>query len=112
MQQCLTNPEAGYYTTRDPFGRRGDFVTSPEISQMFGELVAVWIANEYVGSSAASPMTLIELGPGRGTLMQDVLRVSVLFQLCSNTSADFGTFESDSELCFSCLSCREQSGAA
>ena len=80
MRQCLTNPESGYYTTklngRDQFGSKGDFITSPEISQVFGELVGLWIVAEWISQGKRnSGVELVELGPGRGTLMDDVLRV-------------------------------------
>jgi NADH dehydrogenase [ubiquinone] 1 alpha subcomplex assembly factor 7 len=76
MQLALTHPEFGYYMNRDPFGATGDFTTAPEISQMFGELIGLWAAE--VWSSMGSPRTvrLIELGPGRGTLMSDALRAA------------------------------------
>ncbi|WP_457797785.1 class I SAM-dependent methyltransferase [Methylocystis sp. S23] len=76
MGLCLGHPRHGYYMTRDPFGAAGDFVTAPEISQMFGELIGVWASEAWRMSGAPSPARLIELGPGRGTLMSDVLRVS------------------------------------
>ncbi|MGB0682630.1 MAG: class I SAM-dependent methyltransferase [Magnetovibrionaceae bacterium] len=74
MEECLANPQHGYYTTRDPLGAGGDFVTSPEISQMFGELIGVWA--HLVWQTLGSPpgINLIEAGPGRGTLMSDVIR--------------------------------------
>jgi len=75
MRQCLTNPAAGYYAQRDPFGPRGDFTTSPEISQMFGELVGIWVLTEWMAQGRPSLFDLVEFGPGRGTLMDDVLRV-------------------------------------
>ncbi|MEM7745205.1 MAG: SAM-dependent methyltransferase [Pseudomonadota bacterium] len=74
MELCLAHPEHGYYTTRDPFGRSGDFTTAPEISQMFGEMIGVWVASVWQ-SMGCAPFRLIELGPGRGTLMADVRRV-------------------------------------
>jgi NADH dehydrogenase [ubiquinone] 1 alpha subcomplex assembly factor 7 len=76
MAHCMSDPEHGYYTTRDPFGARGDFVTAPEISQMFGEIVAAWLIETRRLVGAPSPVRLIELGPGRGTLMADILRVA------------------------------------
>ncbi|WP_442756260.1 class I SAM-dependent methyltransferase [Methylocystis sp. JAN1] len=76
MGLCLGHPRYGYYMTRDPFGQAGDFVTAPEISQMFGELLGVWISEAWRIAGAPSPARLIELGPGRGTLMSDVLRVA------------------------------------
>lgn len=76
MAWCLGHPEFGYYMRRDPFGRQGDFVTAPEISQMFGEIVGGWIAAAWQRMGEPSPVVLAELGPGRGTLMADVLRVA------------------------------------
>lgn len=77
MRQCLTSSSGGYYTAdRDPFGRRGDFITSPEISQMFGEMIGIWIVAEWMAQGRKqNGVQLVELGPGRGTLMDDVLRV-------------------------------------
>ncbi len=76
MAICLGHPRYGYYMTRDPFGAAGDFITAPEISQMFGELVGVWASEAWRAAGAPTPTELIELGPGRGTLMSDVLRVA------------------------------------
>jgi len=76
MALCLTDAEHGYYTTRDPFGERGDFVTSPEISQMFGELVGLWMAAVWKQMGAPPNLRVIELGPGRGTMMADALRAA------------------------------------
>jgi NADH dehydrogenase [ubiquinone] 1 alpha subcomplex assembly factor 7 len=76
MELCLGHPEHGYYATRDPLGAAGDFTTAPEISQMFGELVGAWLAQAWLDQGAPAPFTLAELGPGRGTLMADVLRVA------------------------------------
>lgn len=74
MQLCLTHPEHGYYTCKDPLGADGDFTTAPEISQLFGEMVAVWLVATWQQLGCPAPFALIELGPGRGTLMADVLR--------------------------------------
>lgn len=63
-----------YYATRDPLGVDGDFITAPEISQMFGELIGLWCADMWLRSGANGPATMVELGPGRGTLMADVTR--------------------------------------
>ena len=74
MADALGHPAQGYYTTRDPFGPAGDFVTAPEISQMFGELIGLWCVATYEQMGAPKHPRLIELGPGRGTLMADALR--------------------------------------
>ncbi len=74
MQLCLGHPEHGYYITRDPFGADGDFTTAPEISQMFGELIGLWAAETWSRQKITQPIKLVELGPGRGTLMADALR--------------------------------------
>jgi SAM-dependent MidA family methyltransferase len=74
MALCLFDPSHGYYATREPFGVEGDFTTAPEISQMFGELVGVWIYQAWQSAGAPSSVTIAEIGPGRGTLMKDVLR--------------------------------------
>ncbi len=76
MELSLAHPEFGYYMTRDPFGAAGDFTTSPEISQMFGELIGLWAAEVWSNMGAPNPVRLVELGPGRGTLMSDALRAS------------------------------------
>lgn len=76
MADALVHPEHGYYATRDPFGAAGDFVTAPEISQTFGELIGLWAAVVWQGMGAPDPVALVELGPGRGTLMADVLRAA------------------------------------
>lgn len=74
MRLCLLHPEHGYYATRDPFGAAGDFTTAPEISQMFGEMVGLALAQSWLDQGSPSPFTLAEIGPGRGTLMADILR--------------------------------------
>jgi len=76
MRHCLLDPEFGYYSTRDPFGAKGDFTTAPEISQMFGELIGLALAQAWLDQGAPSPFALIELGPGRGTLLADLLRAT------------------------------------
>ena len=76
MGHCLAHPEHGYYMSRDPFGRGGDFTTAPEITQMFGELIGIWCLSTWKMLDAPDPLNLIELGPGRGTLMADLLRAT------------------------------------
>jgi len=76
MRLCLTHPKYGYYTTRDPFGRDGDFTTGPEISQMFGELIGLWAASVWRQMGAPENLRLVELGPGRGTMLLDMLRAA------------------------------------
>ena len=76
IELCLYDQEFGYYTTKSPFGRVGDFVTAPEISQMFGELIGVWCIEVWQRLGAPNHVNLIELGPGRGTLMNDLLRTA------------------------------------
>ncbi len=74
MTLCLSDPDHGYYIKQDPFGRAGDFITAPETSQMFGELIGVWCVDLVQRSHALSALNLIELGPGRGTLLCDLVR--------------------------------------
>ncbi len=74
MAESLLHPEHGYYTTRDPLGAAGDFTTAPEISQMFGEMIGLCLAQSWVDQGSPAPFTLAELGPGRGTLMADIAR--------------------------------------
>ena len=76
MNVCLLHPDHGYYTTRDPLGVAGDFITAPEISQVFGELIGLSLAQAWIDRGSPAPFALIELGPGRGTLMADALRAT------------------------------------
>jgi len=76
MADCLLHPTLGYYTTRDPLGAAGDFTTAPEISQMFGELIGLALAQTWIDQGRPAPFTLAETGPGRGTLMADLLRAT------------------------------------
>jgi NADH dehydrogenase [ubiquinone] 1 alpha subcomplex assembly factor 7 len=75
MALALHDSESGYYATRDPFGRSGDFITAPEISQMFGEMLGLWLGQVWIDQGSPKNTHLVELGPGRGTLMADALRV-------------------------------------
>ena len=74
MELCLMHPEHGYYVSRDPLGREGDFTTAPEVSQMFGELLGLWTASVWKAIGSPPMLRLVELGPGRGTMMADALR--------------------------------------
>lgn len=74
MQTCLMDSRHGYYATRDPFGAQGDFTTAPEIHQLFGELCGLALAQAWMDQGRPAPFTLAEPGPGRGTLMADMLR--------------------------------------
>lgn len=76
MALCLLHPTHGYYSTRDPLGRAGDFITAPEISQMFGEVIGLCLAQTWLTQGSPSQFTLAELGPGRGSLMADILRAT------------------------------------
>ena len=76
MAECLLHPVHGYYVTRDPLGIAGDFITAPEISQMFGEMLGLALAQAWLDQGGPSPFALAELGPGRGTLMADILRAT------------------------------------
>ncbi len=76
MAEALGNPRYGYYMRGDPLGRTGDFITAPEISQMFGELLGLWCAEVWNQAGRPAPVRLVELGPGRGTLMADALRAT------------------------------------
>jgi len=78
MELCLSHPEHGYYMQQQPFGAAGDFTTAPEISQMFGELIGLWLVHMWQEAGAPDRFILLELGPGRGTLMADILRVAKL----------------------------------
>ncbi len=74
MSLVLSDPEHGYYTTRTTIGLEGDFITAPEISQMFGELIGIWCVAAYEALGRPKRFLLTEFGPGRGTLMADLLR--------------------------------------
>lgn len=76
MSAALIEPGAGYYMTGDPFGAEGDFITAPEVSQIFGELIGLWCAQCWQSMGSPERVNLVELGPGRGTLMADALRAA------------------------------------
>ena len=74
MSWCLLDPTQGYYPTRDPLGIDGDFITAPEISQMFGEVLGLWLIHAWRGIGSPKTVQLVEYGPGRGVMMSDILR--------------------------------------
>jgi NADH dehydrogenase [ubiquinone] 1 alpha subcomplex assembly factor 7 len=78
MAVCLLDPVDGYYPTRDPLGSDGDFITAPEISQMFGEVIGLWCLQSWIDLGRPPSFNLIELGPGRGIMMSDILRTAAL----------------------------------
>jgi SAM-dependent MidA family methyltransferase len=78
MTLSLLDPQEGYYATRDPFGAGGDFITAPEVSQMFGEMVGLWLVQAWADQGCPKNPRLVELGPGRGTLMADILRAAAV----------------------------------
>jgi SAM-dependent MidA family methyltransferase len=103
MWQVLTNPDGGYYTTRgrdtEIFGTKGDFITSPEISQVFGELVGIWTVAEWMAQGQVSGgVELIEVGPGKGTLMADILRTIRNFKAFSSNIEAVYLVEASSSL--------------
>lgn len=84
MALALGHPVHGYYVTRDPLGAGGDFITAPEISQMFGELIGLWAAEVWTAMGAPARLRLIEWGPGRGTLIADALRAAAALPAFQN----------------------------
>ena len=76
MALCLYDPDHGYYLHGDPLGAAGDFVTAPEVSQMFGEMIGLWAAEVWQEIGAPAALQLIEIGPGRGTMMLDAIRAA------------------------------------
>jgi len=82
MTLCLLDPVNGYYPTRDPLGSDGDFITAPEISQMFGECLGLWIVQSWIDLGRPARFNLVELGPGRGVMMADMLTAIALEKDC------------------------------
>ncbi|KAI8370664.1 S-adenosyl-L-methionine-dependent methyltransferase [Radiomyces spectabilis] len=93
MRQVLVNPLSGYYMHGDVFGRQGDFITSPEISQTFGELAGVWYLTEWMRLGKPAKTQFVEFGPGRGTLMSDILRALSRFPYFYETITDVHLIE-------------------
>ena len=81
LAQYMGESNALYYSSRDPFGEEGDFITAPEISQMFGELIGLWLADLWVRAGRPQKVHYVELGPGRGTLATDALRTAGRYDL-------------------------------
>lgn len=79
MNIVITNPTEGYYMKKDVIGETGDFITSPEISQLFGEILAIWFYAETQKMGPGKPLQIVELGPGKATLLIDFLRVRNLY---------------------------------
>lgn len=75
MHIVSTNPTEGYYMKKETIGEAGDFITSPEISQLFGEMLGIWFYSETKKMGSGKPLNIVELGPGKGTLLVDILRV-------------------------------------
>ena len=89
MATALYDPDHGYYMIGNPIGASGDFITAPEISQIFGELIGLWAAETWRTQEIAAPLRLIELGPGHGSLMADIFRTLTRFPgLSTGLSAD------------------------
>jgi NADH dehydrogenase [ubiquinone] 1 alpha subcomplex assembly factor 7 len=81
LMHYMGEANARYYASRDPFGQGGDFITAPEISQMFGELIGLWLADIWIRAGRPEPVHYVELGPGRGTLARDALRTAKRYGL-------------------------------
>ncbi|WP_375611183.1 MULTISPECIES: class I SAM-dependent methyltransferase [unclassified Bartonella] len=90
MTLAITDPQFGYYHTQTPFGHAGDFITAPEISQLFGEMIGIWTLASWKAQGCPHPFILAEIGPGRGTLMDDILRtIQKLSQTAFNAAEIF-----------------------
>ncbi len=81
LMHYMGESNARYYASRDPLGQAGDFVTAPEISQMFGELIGLWLADMWIRAGREEPVHYVELGPGRGTLARDALKAAKRYGL-------------------------------
>ena len=98
MALCLSDPQHGYYMTRDPFGRDGDFTTAPEISQMFGELIGAWLVAAWRAIGRPDAPVVAEIGPGRGTLFRDIVRTVEKLAPDFRQSARFKLVETSQKL--------------
>ena len=81
VMQYMGEAATHYYTTRDPLGVAGDFITAPEISQMFGEMIGIWLADIWIRAGRPARVHYVEAGPGRGTLARDALATARRFGL-------------------------------
>jgi NADH dehydrogenase [ubiquinone] 1 alpha subcomplex assembly factor 7 len=79
--QALYDPLDGYYGKKVPIGRSGDYITAPEMTQVFGEVIALWLIDLWQQAGSPSPFHLVEIGPGRGTMMADILRTIVSLKI-------------------------------
>ncbi|MGD9912474.1 MAG: class I SAM-dependent methyltransferase [Rhizobiaceae bacterium] len=98
MATCLSDPQHGYYMTRDPFGRDGDFTTAPEISQMFGELIGAWLADSWTRLGSPRDAIIAEIGPGRAALMKDIVRTLARIAPALRDNARFVLVETSEKL--------------
>ncbi|KAM9998307.1 hypothetical protein ACTFIY_007976 [Dictyostelium cf. discoideum] len=80
IKEVLTNPKYGYYMNKDVFGKGGDFITAPEVSQLFGEMIGIWCVATWEAMGKPKKLQIVEMGPGRGTLMKDILRSTKVFK--------------------------------
>lgn len=95
---CLGDPEFGYYRTREPFGAGGDFVTAPEISQLFGEMIGIFMILAWQGHGRPDSLQVVEIGPGRGSLMADLQRVVTELRPDMAATASFNLVETSARL--------------
>ncbi|MCJ8519343.1 SAM-dependent MidA family methyltransferase [Pseudorhizobium tarimense] len=98
FSMCLADPEHGYYRTREPFGTAGDFITAPEISQLFGEMVGIFMVHAWQRHGSPTNVQLVEIGPGRGTMMADMLRVIARLAPSMNESMTIHLVETSERL--------------
>lgn len=98
MAACLFHPNHGYYVNENPFGAEGDFITAPDISQMFGELTAAWLIEQWRAQGSPAHFTLCEIGPGRGTWMHDILRTITKAEPAMLEKADVVLIEKSEQL--------------
>ena len=98
MAECLFNPHHGYYVKSDPFGAKGDFITAPDISQIFGELTAFWLIQIWEDQGKPTPFTLCEIGPGRGVWMQDIIATISKLQPEMSKAMDVAIIEKSDRL--------------